>query len=363
MRFFFLAAFWLVSSCCFAQSTQNISWYQQLKGTIGPYPVTLHLHKAGHTYTGYYYYQSQQNPVYFIGEDSTKKGTISLMLFASKQEQEELRFTLSGSEAKGNWKKNASGKPLPFTASAAGAEDIRFTYVFTMGATALRPKLKSSPTATFEAAAIWPEGNSATEAFIKQVVRQAFDSGSTGGEIGGALLRLKKDFLADYASEYNATSDKEIKEMPNAFTLDETSRLMIAYRSPQLLALAHFHYSYSGGAHGNYATQYISLDLRAQKKLQLPDVLTEAGIQALHQLLPRHFRKANGLQPNEALTEGGLFENKLEPTDNFFVTGKGIGFSYAPYEVGPYALGEVQVFIPFTDLQPYLQPHFKNKIE
>ena len=52
-------------------SAQNVSWYKCLNGAIDKYPITMHLHKTDHNSFGYYYYNSQQEPIYFIGEDTT----------------------------------------------------------------------------------------------------------------------------------------------------------------------------------------------------------------------------------------------------------------------------------------------------
>ena len=69
------------------------------------------------------------------------------------------------------------------------------------------------------------------------------------------------------------------------------------------------------------------------------------------------------LKPTDALTEAGLFENKIEANDNFYLTGKGLGFMYNPYEIGPFAMGEIDLFISFKDLDEFLQPAFKNLLQ
>jgi hypothetical protein len=143
----------------------------------------------------------------------------------------------------------------------------------------------------------------------------------------------------------------------------QSAQLMIAYSSPKLITLAHHSYSYTGGAHGNYGTGFTSVDLIANKKLKLSDILNEAGLKQLPKLLEKKFRTRYGLSDKEELTAGGLFENKIEPNENFYVTGKGIGFNYVPYEIGPYAMGEVNLFIPFTELNAYLQAGFKKLIQ
>ena len=59
--------------------TNTISWYKLFKGKIDKYPVTLHVHKAGHDYFGYYYYDTQQKPIYFLVDDTTVKGKIQFL--------------------------------------------------------------------------------------------------------------------------------------------------------------------------------------------------------------------------------------------------------------------------------------------
>ena len=159
---------------------------------------------------------------------------------------------------------------------------------------------------------------------------------------------------------YKDAKEENMKEMPSAFSEEQSNRLMIVYQSKNILTLANYSYSYTGGAHGNYGTHYSSLDLLSKKILKLDDVLTTAGQANLPLLLKKYFRKNYNLDANDSLKEAGLFEEKIKPNNNFYITGKGIGFSYSPYEIGPYAMGEINIFIPFSELKTSLQPAFQN---
>lgn len=342
----------------------DVSWYKMLQGTIGKYPITMHLHKAGHSFFGYYYYAAAQQPIYFVGDDTTQKEKLSLMAFAPGQNEEEtFSFSLINDKATGTWKAGANKQKLSFQA-AEEKLPLSFTYVFASGTTMLRPKVKESPAASFEAGSVWPEGTTATTAFLKSRIREIFfPKSSSKEEIGSLLLKEKKNFLNDYIKDNKDVSDKEIKESPIAYTMDESSRMMIAYQSVKLLTLAFWNYAYTGGAHGNYGTSYIAMDLVNNKILKLSDVLNERGRKSLSNLLAKYFRKQYHLKTSDALQEGGLFENKIEPNNNFYLTAKGICFNYVPYEIGPYAMGEVMIFIPFTELQSYLQPSLKKLIQ
>src|SRR4051812_3017503 len=62
--------------------SQTVSWYKSFSGTIDKYPVTMHIHKKGTSYAGYYYYDRTQQPVYMSGNDSAAgPGKIALTAF------------------------------------------------------------------------------------------------------------------------------------------------------------------------------------------------------------------------------------------------------------------------------------------
>jgi hypothetical protein len=345
----------------FACLAQTISWYKSYNGTIDKYPVTMHLHKTGHKYSGYYYYSSRQYPVYFIGEDTTVAGNIRLSAFLpDKETDENFIFSIAGPAANGEWHATGKAKALAFSAKEV-LPGLAFDYIYTEDSKPLRATMKESPAGSFDAAAVWPKGNSAQVIFLKKIIAGAFDEKNSTEDIGKIFLRQKKQFFTDYLEEYKDTKEDELKDS-YSFSLDQSSQLMIMYRSSKLLTLAQSSYSYTGGAHGNYGTSYISLDLVNNKELRLNDVMTDRGQDHLPELLEKYFRKAYAVKANDPLTEGGLFEDNIAPNDNFYITGKGIGFCYNPYEIGPYAMGEINIFIPFTELNAYLLPAFKKLI-
>jgi hypothetical protein len=48
------------------------NYFHLLKGSIGSYPVTLYLFAQQHQYSGYYYYDRQQKPIYLYGNDTAQ---------------------------------------------------------------------------------------------------------------------------------------------------------------------------------------------------------------------------------------------------------------------------------------------------
>lgn len=360
MKKILLIAFLFFCDRSFSQT--GLSWYKIFKGKIDKYPATLHIHKAGHNYSGYYYYDLHQKPIYFIGDDTTLKGKIQLLGFAGPTENEYFEFSLNGADIAGNWKKTYESKPLIFSAIEVKPALV-FTYVYTTGSEKLRPRWKESPQASYSAASVWPAEKTPSAEFIKSVIRKNFTKQMTPDEIGAVLLKLKKVFLESYISDNKELADADLKDVGPGYNLEEDDKTLIAYQSAKIITLAMFTYAYTGGAHGNYSTSYKSMDLTKNKIISLDDVITLQGKNTLRSLLEKNFRQQYHLKSTEALSEGGLFENKIEPNDNFYITGKGIGFGYAPYEIGPYAMGEINIFIPFTELKMYLKDQFKKLLE
>lgn len=342
---------------------QPESSYQYLSGTIDRFPVVLHLHKEGRHYSGYYYYTSAQQPVYVSGNDTVAgNGKIKLFAFVPGDDDNEI-FTLQTVQSgyTGEWQKNVHGKSLAVKLEEAADKSLQFDYAFTAGNVTLRPNMKESPVADFEAAAVWPKQQTPVAENIKKIVRELYNDSVSNADISKIFEGQKKNLLDGYIKDNEAVPDSEIVAFPSSYSLTVNQYVGVCYQSPKVISLYNFAYSYTGGAHGNYATSYVSITATNGAEIQLQDVVLPGKKAKLDALLEKHFRKSRKLKPAESLSEvGGLFENKIEANNNFYITGKGIVFNYSPYEIAPYASGEIQVFIPFSDMSDILQPAFKK---
>lgn len=366
MRQAVFTLFFLCSLQGFSQSNDlsDLSWYRMLTGKIGKYSVTMHLHKAGNVYRGFYYYMSTQKPLYFYGDDTSVIGEIKLECYPDPRGDvpESFSFSFSRDSVTGTWS-GESGKSLPFSAVVTKMP-VDFTYVFTEGVHELWPGVGKSPIATYEVSSIWPLGATDANEFVKKTIRGYFSHNNTGNEdVGVVLLRQMKLFFKSYQEDNKDVAEEDLEDHSFAYNQDEIEHLMILFQNQNLVTLAGPIYFYAGGAHGMHAIGYKILDLKNKKELSLEDILTESSRQNLGPLLEKHFRRQYKVKDSETLEDAGLFDNKIEPTSNFYVTGKGIGFIYNPYEIGPYAMGEIDLFIPFTELGDGLRTEIKALLE
>ena len=166
--------------------------------------------------------------------------------------------------------------------------------------------------------------------------------------INQQLYRLMQDssFNGDMESfmkksAYTIPEDTLELEFMRERPYDEITEVEILYNRNNLLVLCVFNYLYSGGAHGNFAYQILNLDLAKRQVIGLPaDHLNE-----LPSLIERGFRNKHRLSAKDSLNQL-LFENNPQWVNhNYYLTEKGIGFIYNPYEIAPYVLGSLSVYV------------------
>ncbi len=332
--------------------------YKIFSGTIGTYAINMLLHQYGHVYKGYYYYTSRQLPIYFSGNDTTINDSVTLST-AGANKEEHFNLSFSKDTIAGTWQQDAKQNLLKVLMTEDSLP-LKFTYSILEDSLPLRKNLKGSPVASFQTSSVWPAGNTTTDEYLKTQIKKLLSTQQNANSVASLLLQKKKTFFNSYLKENKDAKLAEIKKTPSFYTYNVSYDLLIIFETRSLISFSFSDYSYTGGAHGNYGTSYVSIDINTNKALHLKDVINVNGIAKLQLLLEKAFRQQFQLAPHDSLTKAGLFENKIMPNSNFYVTEKGILFSYNPYEIGPYVMGEIDLFVSFKDLLKYLQPKFKK---
>jgi len=115
--------------------------------------------------------------------------------------------------------------------------------------------------------------------------------------------------------------------------------------------------AYTGGAHPNNWPDAWVFDLADGRALTLDDVFPAPG-GALRALTP--YVRATLRATLDQMALDDMLLPGTEPTAEnyarFLLTGQGLTFLFAPYQVAPYAAGEQRVTIPMDRLAPLLRP-------
>jgi hypothetical protein len=107
---------------------------------------------------------------------------------------------------------------------------------------------------------------------------------------------------------------------------------------------------YLGGAHGMREKQYFLFDTAKGKQISLDDLIRKNARMPLRQLAAAKLRKLAGIEDDVPLSRAGFFTDLPEIPENYFLTPKGLGFHWNPYEIAPYVTGPVEIVIPYDEL-------------
>jgi Protein of unknown function (DUF3298)/Deacetylase PdaC len=323
--------------------------YVQLRGELGDKKATLHLiQDRSYEDLAYYHgslvYDDTNIPVsIFGGADTT--GTVNLNLIAYTQEELPTlagKFVNNGFE--GEFFDPASKKKAPFRFELS-SEGVQFKG--TVMTDTMQGKTIGEQTGRGKISFEYLTAKNFT--FLNDLIIKDFEGESGKNPAGNirAIYTAERDSFFDTykrdVNEYGVDGESGFMVM----NYEEESSMEVLFNSPTLLSLAYTHFSYMGGAHGNYGSRCASYDLKKQKKITLED-LFKPGYE---KFLGDELTKVAEKQFNTDNLESTLFVKKVEPNDNFFITPKGICFNYVPYEIAAYALGEIKLFVPFENLK------------
>jgi len=126
------------------------------------------------------------------------------------------------------------------------------------------------------------------------------------------------------------------------------------FNSKDFISILLSHYQFTGGAHGNYFALGYNIEMRNGKVLTLKDIIKEDSFDLLafecEQAIIEKF-EAN------SLIDAGLFEDEITIPDDqdFYIVPGMLVLQFDPYEIGPWAMGEVTAEIPFEKIKDILK--------
>ncbi|MDR0662741.1 MAG: RsiV family protein, partial [Spirochaetaceae bacterium] len=181
---------------------------------------------------------------------------------------------------------------------------------------------------------------------------------SNGAE-RGLLQRILYEGLTceDYAEKVYA----DIKDGYQKTTDDAESRGSVShdwyYKEwfsgviyPELLVISRESYVYSGGAHGENQKTYFVIDTKRLSQITLGDILKPDSGEALQKEIDGALRA----KYSAPLTQAGFFADTAGESDNFFISREGLGFCWNPYDIAPYAMGVIEVVLPYDRIENLL---------
>lgn len=197
-----------------------------------------------------------------------------------------------------------------------------------------------APMAEFEMSALrLTNGSAEFRAMVEDSLSLAWTgkTGQNGEQDWAAYIDRAK---VNYLTEIDSLPAEE-REYASVFRRSESLYVETLVNRPELLVLAANHYAYLGGAHGMYYTEYYNFTDTPARALSLDDLVHSGEARTIVRDLVNEFVDRDRLYESD---------DSVALTNNVAITEEGLLFTYPPYEIGPYAAGQIEVTVPYEEL-------------
>lgn len=167
-------------------------------------------------------------------------------------------------------------------------------------------------------------------------------------------IALEDEFKQSIAWYNEMVSDSTVffdEQYPMQYSFE--TGFEVFYNSKDFVSIVLNHYQFTGGAHGNYFAVGYNINLSDGSFLSLADIVQPGKLD----LLAYECEEAilEKYQAN-SLFEAGLFENEIVISEDqdFYIIPGALVLQFDPYEIGPYAMGEITAEISFDKIKDIL---------
>ena len=157
------------------------------------------------------------------------------------------------------------------------------------------------------------------------------------------------------ATDYDAVR-KDMGNLGGCWEVKTTADTVHA--APRALTVKYETFAYTGGAHPNTNLSFYTFDRETGQLLTLSDMVSDTV--ALLRVVEKAFRKQQALPVQNNLEEQGYFlrDGKFFLPANVGMGREGMVFYYNPYEIAAYAVGPIQVVVPYEQLNGILRDNW-----
>ena len=333
--------------------TSNLSYsYRCLAGMAGKDSLMLHLvtEPTGEgqvQINGYLHFGSGLAPLQVFSEPGACTDSLIQLEVANIQNGESGRISLM-LQHNGNWEGIFNGfapKPLKTVLSVVHpAGGLAFSSVHLDSTIRYKPD-SVQPVARFGYHFLFSKGND----WLKDSVLAEIHGDSLCRAGGWDIRQVFNKQAERFAGTFREDADAFASDSMSFASLNYSQLFSpeVFYNQNGIFSLGLASYQYSGGAHGILFTRCMNFDLRARKRLKLQDLFIpgfEARLKAELNAAAKARYKVKDLSEI-------LLVSEIEPNDNFYLAKNGICFSFLPYEIAPFSMGEPLFYLPYSRLK------------
>ncbi|KAA6349717.1 hypothetical protein EZS27_002877 [termite gut metagenome] len=218
-----------------------------------------------------------------------------------------------------------------------------------------------APTCELKIDYTYPVGSSEKElsdSLNKLFIINCFGEEYAGKEATDVVNQYAETYIKNYREDLEETylqdkKDGNERDKGGWYFYSKDIKSEVQFYEDNLLVYSINTYEYTGGAHGIILTYFLNIDLTKMRPLGLDDIFKGNNYKnILTDLLWNQLMVDNKVNTRSELENMGYgsTSGELVPTENFYLNREGITFYFNVYEFAPYALGPVEITLPYNSV-------------
>ena len=287
----------------------------------------------------------------FINDDNS----LAFKEFAADMAGSSFQGKLEDGVIAGDWVSSDGTKTLPFELTETYPEGTIAFYVYHLKDSGPLLEGKTSPAAAIDLTLLLPKpyASAAPVDSVNAVIYSEFFGLDSAKGDPQQMLRESRD---KFFRNYRKANTEIYQEGATSFNWEKTKAVKIQYNEKQILSMEFYDYGYTGGAHGLSLSRFVVISLDDGQRITLDGIFREDYQNDLRDIVNAQVRLQYDLPRESDLRNAGFFVENVDLSDNFYLNKDGIGFYYNQYEIAPFAMGPVDIFVPYYKMKRIMDP-------
>ena len=202
------------------------------------------------------------------------------------------------------------------------------------------------------------------------LVHGEFKAIEVSGQGYEAVAKAVKEYFAEKEKAFSESVDlyeeaalEEMQYVEDFIEYSSSVKCSVERIDNGVISIKSFHYDYTGGVHGNYGSVGAVFDTKTGAALSFWDLakdkkaFEEATLNSCLTQVSAEYGEGLYIDYEETIRKVWADE------PNWYLDAAGITVIFTPYEIGPYAMGEVYVTLPYQELADLMKPEYQMGCE
>lgn len=350
-----------------AQDNLSQYFYGHFVGKIGNMDAVMEFNKLDSMVNGNYYYKQIMTPIPFVIYNSAiKEGkNIHIEEDGGIDDNGDLRVTgifsgqIQNGVFAGTWNSPTTNRTMDFSFKEDYSDAVKLKF---------ENNKKEWGNSSYGGAKVTVEcAFPQIDANIPQNIAEKINSEIKSGvkfDQGEKKQESMEDFFNALVEDFKSGEEnQEAKEgEEEKAPWNASIHAVVQRNSDNILCVQYDSYTNTGGAHPFYYINDVNFDLKTGNMIKLDDVINPKKLEKVDEICEKLFRQQHNLSPTASWEEMGfsIENNQFKLNDNFVISKDALLFTFNPYEIGPYAMGAMNLTVPFKDIEKYLNDKFRK---